>query len=92
MNQLLAYLFSGLGGIVATVVAFRAWDSSRIRRIQRSERSKVLDEIRQTFIGEIANDHLPHIYTVLEKIADKLELHISERPAIRYLGGRERVG
>jgi hypothetical protein len=92
MNQLLAYLASGLGGIVTTLVAFKAWDASRIRRIQRSERHKVWEEIHQTFVAEIAQNHLPHIYAALEKIAEKLSLDLAERPAIRYLGGRERVG
>jgi hypothetical protein len=43
------------------------------------------DEITQTFVHDMATNHLPHIYEVLLKICEKQGIDYSPPPRIRWI-------
>ena len=68
-----------LASLVQFVVFIR-WIYRRIRN----------DEMNRAFIKDIATNHLPHIYEMLEKLCDRQGIDHSPRSLIRWvdLGSR----
>jgi hypothetical protein len=64
------------------LVFFMRWVYRRIRN----------EEIMRVFVQDMATNHLPHIYHLLEKICDQQGIKRSQAPHIRWidLNGRQR--
>ena len=45
--------------------------------------------IEHVFIRDMANNHLPHIYTALELFGEKLNVPIAESPKIKFLDQKD---
>ncbi len=43
------------------------------------------DEIRRTFVRDMAINHLPHIYQALRQIASHMGLELEEPPAVQFV-------
>ena len=43
------------------------------------------DEIARAFIRDIATNHLPHIYSALQKIAAAQGITLEETPLVRFV-------
>jgi hypothetical protein len=56
-------------------VLFLRWLHRRVRN----------DEIARAFIHDIATNHLPHIYNVLQKIAAQQGIELDETPLVRFV-------
>jgi len=67
----LAYLFSG----VVQLVLFLRWLYRRVRN----------DELMRVFVEDMARNHLPHIYQLLERICEEQGIDRSLRPDIRWV-------
>lgn len=67
----LAYFFSGL----VQLVLFLRWLYRRIRN----------DELTRTFVEDMARNHLPHIYELLERICEEQGIRRTPRPHIRWV-------
>jgi hypothetical protein len=67
----LPYLFAG----IVQFVLFLRWIYRRIRN----------DELTRTFVEDMARNHLPHIYQLLERLCDEQGIRRSERPHIRWV-------
>jgi hypothetical protein len=63
-------------------VLFLRWLHRRMRN----------DEITRAFVRDIATNHLPHIYSALQKIAAQQGIELDETPLVRFvdLDGRHR--
>lgn len=48
--------------------------------------------IEHVFIRDMAKNHLPHIYTALTLIGDKLNVPIAESPHIKFLDEQDFEG
>jgi hypothetical protein len=57
------------------LVFFLRWIYRRIRN----------EEIMSVFVQDMATNHLPHIYLLLEKLCDQQGLRRSHAPLIRWL-------
>jgi hypothetical protein len=55
-------------------VLFLRWLYRRIRN----------DELTRTFVEDIATNHLPHIYLLLEKLCDEKGIEVAPDPPIRW--------
>jgi hypothetical protein len=53
-----------------------------LRRLHRRTRA---DEIRRTFIRNMAVNHLPHLYHALRMIGARLGLELAEPPRVQFL-------
>jgi hypothetical protein len=53
-----------------------------LRWLHRRIRS---DEITRAFVEDIATNHLPHIYTLLERICEQQGIDRSPIPSIRWV-------
>jgi hypothetical protein len=64
------------------LVFFMRWVYRRIRN----------EEIMRTFVQDMATNHLPHIYFLLEKLCDQQGIKRTHAPHIRWidLNGRQR--
>jgi len=64
-------------------VLFLRWLHGRMRN----------DEITRAFVRDIATNHLPHIYTALQKIAAHQGIELDETPLVRFvdLNGHRRT-
>ncbi len=68
--------------VLLQFVLFLRWLHRRMRN----------DEIMRAFVRDIATNHLPHIYNVLQKIAAQQGIELDETPLVRFvdLNGRHR--
>lgn len=56
-------------------VLFMRWIYRRIRN----------DELTRAFVQDMATNHLPHIYDLLERICQQQGIEHSNRPSIRWV-------
>ena len=61
--------------VVVQCVVFLRWLHRRMRN----------EEITRTFVRDIATNHLPHIYTALQKIAAQQGIELDETPMVRFV-------
>lgn len=64
----------GVAGF-AQLVLFLRWLYRRIRN----------EEMNRAFVEDMATNHLPHIYDLLVKLADRQGIHHSAPPPIRWI-------
>jgi len=43
------------------------------------------DEITRAFVRDVATNHLPHIYSALQKIAAKQGIDLDETPLVQFV-------
>jgi len=43
------------------------------------------DEMQRAFVRDLACTHLPHIYTALRHVADKMGVNLPDPPPLRYI-------
>jgi hypothetical protein len=67
----LPYLFAG----IVQFVLFLRWIYRRIRN----------DEMTRVFVEDMARNHLPHIYRLLERLCDEQGIRHTPRPHIRWV-------
>ena len=60
--------------LVQSILFFRWW-----YRRQREW------DVMKVFVESMAMNHLPHIYSSLEKIARKLDVELDETPMVRFV-------
>lgn len=60
---------------IVQFVLFLRWLYRRIRN----------DELTRTFVQDMATNHLPHIYVLLEKLCDQQGIPRSQIPPIRWV-------
>jgi hypothetical protein len=70
-----------LAPIAIQFVIFLRWLHRRMRN----------DEIAQAFVRDMATNHLPHIYSALQKIAARQGIALDETPLVQFvdLNGRK---
>jgi hypothetical protein len=68
--------------VVVQCVVFLRWLHRRMRN----------EEITRTFVRDIATNHLPHIYTALQKIAAEQGITLDETPMVRFVDLNHRRG
>jgi len=61
--------------IAVQFVLFLRWLHRRMRN----------DEITRAFVRDVATNHLPHIYSALQKIAAEQGITLEETPLVRFL-------
>ena len=61
--------------IAVQFVVFLRWLHRRMRN----------EEITRAFVRDIATNHLPHIYTALQKIAAEQGITLEETPMVRFV-------
>jgi hypothetical protein len=61
-------------------VVFLRWIYRRIRN----------DELTRAFVEDMATNHLPHIYEMLEKLCDKQGIERDQVPTIRWIDLNDR--
>jgi hypothetical protein len=66
--------------VVPVVLAVR-WS---VQRIKQSGRDETRIEMRDEFIMDVATNHLPHIESALQAIAQHVGIHIPEPPPIHF--------
>lgn len=91
-NAQLAVLVTILGGISGATVGFiqlQKWLSDRREKreaeIKRDARQEYETALKDSFIYEVATNHLPHLYDGLKLIAESLGVKLPEPPPIKYL-------
>ena len=79
MPQLLKFLEANAWPLALTslvqFVVFLRWIYRRIRN----------DEVMCAFVEDMATNHLPHMYEMLEKLCDKQGIERDPRPTIRWI-------
>lgn len=75
------YVYYSLG-FIGGIVTFWRWARKTVRR----------RDIEHVFIRDMARNHLPHIYTALTLIGDKLEVPITDSPQIKFLDEQDFEG
>jgi hypothetical protein len=78
----LAGSLSGLVALTLAIINVYGWWS---RRIRMHERHEIFTTLNDSFIAEMASNHLPHIYDALQLIAHKFDVHLPDPPPIRYM-------
>jgi hypothetical protein len=81
--SLLEPVSSTLAGALATLGIQFVVVMNRVYRRHRD------NQLRDVFISDMAHTHLPRIYDVLEKIADKQGIDPGPRPSIRFFDHKE---
>lgn len=71
-------LLAVLGMLVAGARQAYKWTINRGRR-------QVVDSVSESFVYEIATNHLPHVYDALTRICDKLEITLPDPPPIKFI-------
>jgi hypothetical protein len=68
--------------VAAQFVVFLRWLHRRMRN----------DEITRAFVRDVATNHLPHIYSALQKIAAHQGIELDETPLVQFvdLNGRRK--
>ena len=61
--------------VLVQFVIFLRWLHRRMRN----------EEITRAFVRDIATNHLPHIYTALQKIAAQQGIELDETPMVRFV-------
>jgi len=61
--------------VAVQFVIFLRWMHRRMRN----------DEITRAFVRDIATNHLPHIYTALQKIAAQQGIELDETPLVQFI-------
>src|SRR2546423_10344498 len=61
--------------VAVQFVIFLRWLHRRMRN----------EEITRAFVRDIATNHLPHIYTALQKIAARQGITLDETPLVRFV-------
>ena len=61
--------------VAVQFVIFLRWLHHRMRN----------DEITRAFVRDIATNHLPHIYTALQKIAAQQGIELDETPLVQFV-------
>jgi len=61
--------------VLVQFVVFLRWLHRRMRN----------EEINRAFIHDIATNHLPHIYTALQKIATQQGITLDETPMVQFV-------
>jgi len=61
--------------VVVQFVIFLRWLHRRMRN----------EEITRAFVRDIATNHLPHIYNVLQKIAMQQGIELDETPIVQFV-------
>ena len=61
--------------ILVQFVVFLRWLHRRMRN----------EEITRAFVRDIATNHLPHIYTALQKIAAEQGIALEETPMVQFV-------
>jgi hypothetical protein len=69
-------------GILAAIASAGVQFVLFLRWLHRRMRN---DEIARAFIHDIATNHLPHIYNVLQKIAAQQGIELDETPLVRFV-------
>jgi hypothetical protein len=69
------YWVTVLFASIVQLMLFLRWLYRRVRN----------EELTRTFVHDMAVNHLPHIYDLLEKICDQQGITRSQRPAIRWV-------
>lgn len=69
-------------GALVQFVLFLRWLYRRVRN----------DELMRVFVEDIAKNHLPHIYGLLEKICERQGIDRSPLPPIRWVDLNNRQG
>jgi hypothetical protein len=70
----LAWLSAALP-IAVQFVLFLRWLHRRMRN----------DEITRAFVRDVATNHLPHIYSALQKIAAQQGIELDETPLVQFV-------
>ena len=82
--QLLKFLEANAWPLAVTslvqFVVFLRWIYRRIRN----------DELTRAFVEDMATNHLPHIYEMLEKLCDKQGIERDPAPTIRWIDLNDR--
>ena len=73
--QVLVFVATGLfyGG-----VRLSRWLKERGRR-------EVIHEVNESFVYDMATNHLPHLYDGMRLIAEKLDVQLPDPPPIRFV-------
>jgi len=71
-----------LSGVLTAIVTGCVQFVLFLRWLHRRMRN---DEISRAFIRDIATNHLPHIYTALQKIATQQGIELDETPMVRFV-------
>ena len=61
--------------VAVQFVLFLRWMHRRMRN----------DEITRAFVRDIATNHLPHIYSALQKIAAQQGIELDETPLVQFV-------
>jgi hypothetical protein len=69
------YWVTVLFAAIVQLTLFLRWLYRRVRN----------EELTRTFVHDMAVNHLPHIYDLLEKICDQQGISRSQRPPIRWV-------
>jgi len=69
------YWVTVLFASLVQLTLFLRWLYCRIRN----------EELTRTFVNDMATNHLPHIYDLLEKICDRQGIARTQRPSIRWV-------
>jgi len=70
----LAWL-SAAAPIAVQFILFLRWLHRRMRN----------DEITRAFVRDVATNHLPHIYSALQKIAAQQGIELDETPLVQFV-------
>jgi len=73
-----AHLFATLAAIASASVQFVLF----LRWLHRRMRD---DEINRAFVRDVALNHLPHIYSALQSIAEQQGITIDPAPVVRFV-------
>ena len=84
MPQLLKFLEANAWPLaLASLVQFGVFLRWIYRRIRN-------DELTRAFVEDMATNHLPHIYEMLEKLCDKQGIERDQVPTIRWIDLNDR--
>ena len=81
----LGILAGSLGGFVALLVLLLHLQNRRDARIRAEARNRVWEDLNNSFISDMAENHLPHLYDGMKRIAAKLGIDLPDPPPIRYM-------
>jgi len=70
-----SYWWGVAGTLIVQFFLFLRWLYRRVRN----------DELLRVFVEDIATNHLPHIYQMLEKLCDRQGIERSPLPSIRWV-------
>ena len=73
-----AFVVFAIGAISAGAIKFYRWALNRGRK-------QVIANVTDTFVYEVAVNHLPHVYDALKLIAARLDVELPEPPPIKFI-------